>query len=268
MEEQILPIVPFGKYKDKSVLELLADENYVKWLKQQPWFSNQKQIYNIVVNQTISSTNNSKTPEHNKLQNLFLEDDVIKNLGNIVIKSSNCGKHKPIKLNSYNVEFEGKYNWDCIFQFECDFQCLNNRNCCSNEFNNRYLFLFVEIKPILGDDYPCVLRKMKTQIELIRKDMRYRDEYIRYSLIIKDFNSNTTSKENLIKIFKQSNIKILFIDQLIDISSKEITTNFDDLSHNQKKSSLEEENRLLQQKLLQAEDKIKILEEKIKQLEK
>ena len=73
MEEQLLPIVPFGKYKDKSVLELLADEKYVEWLKQQSWFSNQKQIYNIVVHQTISTTNNSKTPEHNKLQNLFLD---------------------------------------------------------------------------------------------------------------------------------------------------------------------------------------------------
>ena len=73
MEEQLLPIVPFGKYKDKSVLELLADEKYVEWLKQQSWFSNQKQIYNIVVYQTIPTTNNSKTPEHNKLQNLFLD---------------------------------------------------------------------------------------------------------------------------------------------------------------------------------------------------
>ena len=54
MEEQLLPIVPFGKYKDKSVLELLADEKYVEWLKQQSWFSNQKQIYNIVVHQTIT----------------------------------------------------------------------------------------------------------------------------------------------------------------------------------------------------------------------
>ena len=76
MEEQLLPIVPFGKYKDKSVLDLLADEKYVEWLKQQSWFSNQKQIYNIVVHQTIHTTNNSKTPQHNKLQNLFLDKSI------------------------------------------------------------------------------------------------------------------------------------------------------------------------------------------------
>lgn len=42
MEEYELPIVPFGKYKDKSILELLADKNYIEWLKQQSWFPNQK----------------------------------------------------------------------------------------------------------------------------------------------------------------------------------------------------------------------------------
>ena len=29
MEEQLLPIVLFGKYKDKSVLEVLADEKQI-----------------------------------------------------------------------------------------------------------------------------------------------------------------------------------------------------------------------------------------------
>ena len=71
MDIQPLPLVPFGKYKDKSVTELLADKNYVDWLKKQSWFSEKGPIYNIVVNQTINTTNNSKTPEHNKLQNLF-----------------------------------------------------------------------------------------------------------------------------------------------------------------------------------------------------
>ena len=66
-------IVPFGKYKGKNVLELIADENYVQWLKQQSWFSNHKNIYNIVVHQTIVGNTNSKTPEHNRSQNLFLD---------------------------------------------------------------------------------------------------------------------------------------------------------------------------------------------------
>ena len=69
-----LPIVTFGKYKDKSVVELLADTNYVEWLTQQAWFSKHTTIYNIVVHQTIPASGNSKTPEHNRLQNMFLDE--------------------------------------------------------------------------------------------------------------------------------------------------------------------------------------------------
>lgn len=75
MDTQTLPLVPFGKYKDKSILDLLADEKYVEWLKQQSWFPKQTQIYNIVVHQTLSTLTNAKTPEHNRLQNLFLDEN-------------------------------------------------------------------------------------------------------------------------------------------------------------------------------------------------
>lgn len=49
MQNELLPIVTFGKYKNKSVSELIADEKYVEWLKQQSWFSTQTSVYNIVV---------------------------------------------------------------------------------------------------------------------------------------------------------------------------------------------------------------------------
>lgn len=136
MEEQLLPIVPFGKYKDKSVLELLADVKYVEWLKQQSWFSNQKQIYNIVVHQTISTTNNSKTPQHNKLQNLFLDKsnqhkllsklfngsiDGINNLftdANIIrCFGENIIPEFINKLDNTTIKFEDKYNWDLVMYY-------------------------------------------------------------------------------------------------------------------------------------------------------
>lgn len=137
MEEQLLTIVPFGKYKDKSVLELLADEKYVEWLKQQSWFSNQKQIYNIVVHQTIPTTNNSKTPEHNKLQNLFLEksnqEKLLSKLFNINLHGINnlfadediirCFGENIIpefinKLDKTTIKFEDKFNWDLVLYYK------------------------------------------------------------------------------------------------------------------------------------------------------
>ena len=137
MEEQLLPIVSFGKYKDKSVLELLADEKYVEWLKQQSWFSNQKQIYNIVVHQTIPTTNNSKTPQHNKLQNLFLDksnqqkllsklfkSDLIDGINNLFADEdiTRCFGENIIpefinNLDETTIKFEDKFNWDLVMYY-------------------------------------------------------------------------------------------------------------------------------------------------------
>jgi len=73
---EIEPAVPFGKYKGQPITTLLKDTNYLEWCKQQEWFKKFPIVYNICVNQTIvNQTENSKTPEHNKIQNLFLEEE-------------------------------------------------------------------------------------------------------------------------------------------------------------------------------------------------
>ena len=133
IDTQTLPVVPFGKYKDKSILDLLADEKYVDWLKQQSWFPKQTQIYNIVVHQTLSTLTNSKTPEHNRLQNLFLDENTQKKLLSQIFKI-NTNKLKQMladeefiqcfginaisdfipKLDKSSVKFEDKFNWDVV----------------------------------------------------------------------------------------------------------------------------------------------------------
>jgi len=75
----------------------------------------------------------------------------------------------------------------------------------------------------------------------------------------------------LITIFNQSNIKVIFIDEIIKQSKTLTIKNTQELLS---KNKLIEEHKILtdnlieiQQKLLQEEDKNKLLEEKIKQLE-
>ena len=34
--EQQLPIIPFGKHKGKSIINLIQDESYIKWCMKQP----------------------------------------------------------------------------------------------------------------------------------------------------------------------------------------------------------------------------------------
>jgi len=315
MEDQLLPIVPFGKYKDKNVLELLADVEYVKWLKQQPWFSNQKQIYNIVVNQTITTNNqNSKTPEHNKLQNLFLENKNVEKLLRLIYKKFRYKKN--VSYSSARSEFEGSFNWDVVIkdltfsklQCKCNWDETEDHTCdCKYEDNDDYEYalsnIYIELKPLLGDDYPCVLRKMKLQKELTlnslekeKKDMLDEVGYIKgknsvfeyggskfkevketwdyvnknsrmfqgeFILLIKEYNSTTTPKDKLIEIFKQSNINVIFTNDIFDNLPKQGEQIQDIVIHSIQQKKLEDENKSLQEKLLHAELKIKQLEEEI-----
>jgi uncharacterized protein (DUF3820 family) len=66
--------VPFGKYKGRPVIEMMADTNYVSWLMAQGWFAEKYQVvFNII---TGYNGDVSETPEHNSLQVKFLEPEV------------------------------------------------------------------------------------------------------------------------------------------------------------------------------------------------
>lgn len=431
-----LPTVPFGKYKGQPVTKLLEDKSYADWLKKQDWFlkNNTSPIYNIVINQTIT-TNNSKTPEHNRLQNLFLDKNNqqkllyylfnkyaqsnINKINNILQDENiiRCfGKSNNIpefdnKSDKISIMFEYKFNWDLFIsykpiqrfeitsipeiemfdkeqykkeyyiqknekynnnilllnrfkeefiKFDIEYDKIKNKECirsrkdaledntiiknlyqnindtnelcnlycwyCLNnftsdkineiiekykdkyeeEFNDHYIKykleyysdivkkynvafdyirinknqleirldicsfyrnIYLELKPSLSDDYPCVLRKLQTQIELTKKD----DDYERGSifiLLIESFTSKYTSKEQLITIFKQHNIRVIFTNKIFKM--QEIESVNTDTKQVLCVNKLIEENKLItdnltetQQKLLQAEEKIKQLEEEI-----
>ena len=322
MDAQSLPIVPFGKYKGQPITTLINDTKYLEWCKQQEWFQKFPIVYNICINQQISQNNpNSKTPEHNKLQNLFLEEENVKTLLKHVNKQS-----KNVYSEIGICKVEGIYNWDLTVEdsnwwlCSCDWD-IEDKNCCDCEtfkkFIEKYKIpksvgqggcvsyhnYYCEIKPLLGDDYPCVLRKMKQQIELTNnyadkeneetkknfgKDMNMRIYYERnegmytydlkqtlikpkYLLIVKDYKSSTTSKEQLIEIFQQHYITIVFMNDILPQSSIENFPSGQQILPDQqllKECKILTDNELhLQQKLSQSEEKNKQLEEKNKQIE-
>lgn len=317
MEPQTLPVVTFGKYKGQPVTSLLADVPYLEWCKQQVWFSKCTTVYNICVNQTITQTG-SKTPQHNKLQNLFLDrrfnielinkiyglDKTVVFL-NSLFESEEYKKYfgdQRFNTNDYGLEksmikteFETIFNWDvCLYLGKCKsnnrygndnhirldgndekqkeikkYLFMNDPNVQKVQYNHKdetyaeYSFadfsrlFYIEIKPLLGDDYPNVLRKMNTQIKLTN------DSDGRYILLIGEYASSTTSKEQLIQIFKQSNIRVVFTDDLsIELPCKpieEVVVQLEDT----KLMKLEQENNVLREKLLQTEEKCKKLEEEL-----
>lgn len=325
MDTQTLSLVPFGKYKGQPITTLLNDTKYLEWCKGQEWFQKFPIVYNICVNQTVTTTNqNSKTPEHNKLQNLFLENENVKKLLKIVLKKT----EKNVIISEGEIIFEGMFNWDLVIEnyqwWSCDCDWTNEtKDICDCEAYKKYIErykipkdqdalkfngLYCEIKPCIGDDYPCVLRKMKTQIELTDNYAKKYNEdkkklfekeyeenwtmrqfynkqkgtykycleqeciYPKYVLIIKDFSSTTTTKEQLITIFNQSYIKIVFINDLFDITEYQKTKEeivklqIIDTTIQDDTLKLVEENKSLRENLLQAEEKIKQLQEEIELL--
>ena len=67
-------LVPFGQYKGQPVEVMQMDTGYCEWLSTQDWF---RERYANVYQQVIINnfTEASETPEHNKLQMLFLDKD-------------------------------------------------------------------------------------------------------------------------------------------------------------------------------------------------
>lgn len=282
MDTQTLPLVPFGRYKGKPITELLADTKTVNYYKDTGILQKYPIVYNICVNQTITTNNqSSKTPEHNKLQILFSDNKIntIKLLRRIIFN-----KNGPIPIKSrydFSVKCEGIFNWDIIIEDISKYTCVCDDTCgdceCDGSHRKSYNDICIEIKPLLGEDYPAVKRKMDTQISLTTneycdKDAKIGERYKykpTYVLLIKEFNANSATKEQLIKYFDSSNIKVVFIDDLFDIlpsqTNIELVEEISEIVTFQprKQKELEDENKLLHEKLLQAEEKIKQLEEEI-----
>ena len=134
-----------------------------------------------------------------------------------------------------------------------------------NDYDEKieYLFarlncrIYIEIKPLMGDDYPNVLRKMNTQRNLTKSTMnkKIKEEgfvpegwRVWYILLIGEYSSQNTTKEQIKKIFRQSYITVVFINELSRINTEP-----------------EKKQDIIQPKLTyqELEEKIKKLEEEI-----
>jgi uncharacterized protein (DUF3820 family) len=318
MDSQTLPLVPFGKYKGQPITTLLKDTEYLEWCKQQEFFKKYPIVYNICVNQTITTNNqSSKTPEHNKLQNMFLKKSFNIEFINKILRLDKCIQlfnelydteeyklyfgeqkfnHKDYGLEKTYIKpiFETIFNWDSILYVGIDDKGkipfwgeskikLNSRyfdkrkiiynNLFKNHRNIGYTYgsddvsydfpsictsLYIEIKPLMGDDYPNVLRKMSSQIKLTN------DDEGKFILLIGEYASQHTTKEEIIEIFKLSKIRVVFINEILDNSEcktieKIIQSVNSSIDNKDNMLKLEEENRLLKEKILQLEEEIKLL---------
>jgi hypothetical protein len=165
-------VVPFGKYKGQAVEVMAADREYCDWLSAQPWFRDRfRDVYNVVINYGAEPQD---TPEHNALQAMFLDDEFCIRVAAAAApdwfdvdgadagdtweserKASARRFDAPVTISHRAFEAEG---WDVHVQF---------RGGRSYE-DPMYLWsygprgpLLVECKPVVGDDYPSVLRQVR-----------------------------------------------------------------------------------------------------------
>jgi hypothetical protein len=134
-------VVPFGKYKDQPVEAMAADRDYIDWLLAQSWFKDKYQnIYTLVIN---NFTEPSETPEHNLLQALFLDDAFVKRV--VAVHHSGTIYSKVWESEGYLTELRVSFEMSGADVYI---------DLCGVKFA-------VEIKPVIGDDYPAVLRQIR-----------------------------------------------------------------------------------------------------------
>jgi len=193
-------IINFGKYKGQPVSVLASDPGYCDYMCAQPWFREKyNNLYTIIINNFKIPED---TPEHNKLQALFLDKDFVV----AVAKKIYTPEFMIGRLEDGITKY--KYKWDngwkvietpdgekTISQIVNTISSIrkNPDEFCTSvlssairevafeekgwdvvigieyyslfdiELTNRSIF--IEIKPQIGDDFPSVLRQMKARRE-------------------------------------------------------------------------------------------------------
>ena len=214
-------LIPFGKYKGLPIESLYEDRAYTDWLLAQPWFKQRHPaLFSVVINNFAEPTD---TPEHNRLQVMFLRPEVRASL-------SRC-----IAARTYKST-EGEGTWVFRGDKELDFETHNGLDVrftahfrLSNEFakaigwrledlvekiwmNGRWVAgalpsffndrieMRIEIKPAIGDDYPSILRQAKRSCANV--------------LFCQSISADGATDTEIIDIFHLSKIEIVRLSEI------------------------------------------------------
>lgn len=147
-------IIPFGKYKGQPIDVLKNDRPYLEWLQSQEWFTSRYQNINTLIINNFREP--SETPEHNKLQALFLDDNFLHQFINHLKNNYASRFNYDRKVDSgkwMEHQFDDN-DWDELVRAKITFEERGIDVIWG-------CYLNIEIKPTLSHDYPAVLRQMK-----------------------------------------------------------------------------------------------------------
>lgn len=203
MENQL---IPFGKYKGQPLEILAQDPQYLEWVRNQSWFVEKyPQINTLIINNFQEP---SETPEHNKIQGMFLDDEFCLktvNAYSLFLKNKNKIMEVSVKNKITELKFEHSGIDVCfcamVVGWSEDYITKEKTPCDVN------VPFVIEIKPSVGDDYPAILR----QIKIIKK----LSSFARYILLVDQYCGKGISEENFIKLFYTEGIVVLFIRDIV-----------------------------------------------------
>lgn len=171
-----MKVVPFGKYKGKPVEALKQDRDYTDWLMKQDWFRDSYPAINQVIINNFGEP--ARTPEHNALQAKFTNDKFLSDFVRYMTRKFN------VDFMIKHIEYE-----DLMDVF------LSIKSTCGN-----YVYsVGIEIKPNLGDDYPEILRQMKSAYRIVHKEKRTYDVKV---LVYDKFSAIGANIEQIKVMFK------------------------------------------------------------------
>lgn len=150
-------IIPFGKYKGQPVDVLKNDRPYLEWLQGQEWFTARYQNINTLIVNNFREP--SETPEHNKLQALFLD-------GKFLYQFVDHLKNKYGNQFTYERKDDDSDQWEQFRYSDKEWAEIMEAKITFEERGIDVVWgrhLNIEIKPTLSHDYPAVLRQMKNQ---------------------------------------------------------------------------------------------------------
>lgn len=133
-----MSVVPIGKYKGEPIERLLADQGYSEWLLAQAWFLERyAELAQIL--RTGRMAEPQDTPEHNAMIATLID-----------------------QRDSAEWLFAEIFrDWPALDWFDADFRQVVEPKGGDLELEMLRNTILIEAKPLIGDDYPSVIRQVK-----------------------------------------------------------------------------------------------------------
>lgn len=219
-------LIQFGKYKGQPASVMLSDSKYCEWAMSQPGITEKyPELLEFLCHGDKSI---SETPIHNAMQARFMDGVFCSAFSTSISKNRNdvecfsCTRNmlaRDVDQNDVLIKTSGlvlgkaiSFEWYGFDVLVCSSIVCGDCFSVSSEKN-----VAVEIKPTMGDEYPAVLRQIKTACSVVNS--RRAGSYSRVTelaLVVGDFRSSVISLQQAKDYFITSGVKLVTIKDIED----------------------------------------------------